>query len=98
MELLAKRLNELQGCVGISHTSLPKCQLPHDDSEFRVSEIIAILQKHKQAIPDICCLHSPKLRRLLMKNSKFLNESLEDVRAGHSHKEPLDFMVFFFFN
>jgi len=93
-ELLFKKLYELQKVEGMSPLLLEKRQASND-SYLRVTEILENLQKNKQPIPDICCLHSPKLKRSLMKNSEFLNTNLQDINQEHSHKQHNDFMVIF---
>eukprot|EP00826_Nyctotherus_ovalis_P056609 TRINITY_DN7680_c0_g2_i1.p1 TRINITY_DN7680_c0_g2~~TRINITY_DN7680_c0_g2_i1.p1 ORF type:complete len:132 (+),score=16.95 TRINITY_DN7680_c0_g2_i1:281-676(+) len=90
-----KKLCELQERVKMNPVVLQKWKLANDDSYLRVAEILEILQKNKIKLPDICCLHCPKLRRLLMKNSEFLNMSLQDLNENRSHKHPSSFMVCF---
>jgi hypothetical protein len=93
-ELLFKKLYELQKAEGMSPTVLEKWQAAND-SYLRVAEILELLQKNKNPIPDICCFHSPKLKRLLMKDGKFLHESLQDLNKDHTHKQHDSFMVLF---
>ena len=92
-EALLQKLNQLQGCTESNPISLANYQMNPNESALRIAEILKILQKNKQTIPDICCLHCPKLRRLIMKNSKLLDEFLKCKNDDTEHKHHVRYEV-----
>jgi len=84
---LIKKLTEIKSCKGQHYIDFEKERRSITEQNLRVSEIIELLRKAKKTLPDICCFHSPKLRRSLMKNHELINTNIQDLIKDENLKE-----------
>jgi len=67
-EILLKKLNQIKNNTG--NDVIEEYKSMATNRKLKASELIELLRKSKEPIPDICCFHCPKLRRFFMKNNK----------------------------
>lgn len=86
---LLRKLNEIKSHANDlsgEHIDFDEYGTSVADEKLKVSEIVELLRKNQKPIPDICCFHCPRLRKSLVRTSKFANGSFQDLIKEESCK------------
>ena len=87
-ESMIMKLNELKGYSVKNSLMMKKYKPNYYDDHLRTCEVIELFRKNKKPIPDVCSFHRPKIRRLMMRDMKFLNTSLDEVNRENNISIP----------